>query len=129
MGNVNQFHPIDAKSNFASKYLPDNLRRSASDLPSVKKLSGQSEPTFQDVAVKNVRQLQLADPCLHPLMTRKELAFALRIGISTLSERYNPNSKRYDPTFPRPVKRLKLSRRVTFDTCELNHWFNQHRGY
>lgn len=65
--------------------------------------------------------IQIADPRTKPLLTRKELAGILRIGVSTLSERYNQHSKRYDPTFPRPIL-LGGGRKVVFSTAEINDW-------
>lgn len=68
--------------------------------------------------------LSVADANSKPFLTRRELAQRLQIGISTLAERYNKNSVRYDPNFPVPVKLSALGRKVVFSTVDVNAWCN-----
>ena len=78
-------------------------------------------PAMSESYIFTPATIQIADPLVKPFVTRKELAGLLRIGVSTLSERYNHHSKRHDPTFPRPIL-LGGSRKVVFSTTEINAW-------
>lgn len=68
--------------------------------------------------------LSVADASIKPFLTRRELAERLQIGVSTLSERYNKNSVRYDPNFPVPVRLSAHGRNVVFITVDVNAWCN-----
>ena len=68
--------------------------------------------------------LSVADASNKPFLTRRELAERLKIGVSTLSERYSKNSVRYDPNFPVPVRLSAHGRKVVFITAEVNAWCN-----
>ncbi len=65
----------------------------------------------------------IADSREKPTLSRTEAAKLMGIGLSTLSEKYNPHSKRYDPTFPKPVS-LGSGRRAVFWTDDINYWCN-----
>lgn len=65
----------------------------------------------------------VADSREKPTLSRREVAKLMSIGLSTLSEKYNPHSKRYDPSFPKPVS-LGSGRRAMFWTYEINDWCN-----
>ena len=65
----------------------------------------------------------VADSREKPTLSRSEAAKLMGIGLSTLSEKYSPHSKRYDPSFPKPVS-LGSGRRAMFWTHEINDWCN-----
>lgn len=68
--------------------------------------------------------LSVADASNKPFLTRQEFAKLLQIGLSTMSERYNKNSVRYDPNFPVPLKFSPQGRKVVFSTADVNAWCN-----
>lgn len=68
-------------------------------------------------------QSVVADSREKPTLSRSEAAKLMGIGLSTLSEKYSPHSKRYDPSFPKPVS-LGSGRRAMFWTHEINDWCN-----
>lgn len=91
------------------------------------------KPKFDPLLTKNksglnsplvLSPVKVADAESKPFLSRKELADRLQIGLSTLCERYNKNSLRYDPNFPVPLKLSPLGRKVVFSTADVNAWCN-----
>lgn len=57
------------------------------------------------------------------ILRRKQLETKTGLGRSTIYDRINPNSPRYDPTFPKPIK-LGTGKNppIGFIEAEVNAW-------
>jgi prophage regulatory protein len=56
------------------------------------------------------------------ILRRRDLEMRLRLSRSTLYEKINPTSPRYDPTFPKPFRLGKAGAAVGWLESEVESW-------
>lgn len=59
------------------------------------------------------------------MLRMKHLIMKLGISRSSIYEKINPKSPRYDPAFPKPIK--LGSSTVAWVESEIDHWINRSR--
>lgn len=58
------------------------------------------------------------------ILRRRDLELRLRLSRSTLYEKINPKSPRYDPTFPKPFRLGSGAAAVGWLESEIEAWVN-----
>lgn len=76
-----------------------------------------------DQKTEGIHVKQLREACAIRLIRMRQLTEMLAICRSSLYEKMNPKSPRFDPSFPRPIKLGKST--IAFELSAIEQWIQQ----